>query len=475
MTEHTNYIRERIIQDMSEGVMTIGLDGIITDVNPAALRILDRTSEELLGQRFARCFFEHPENDAFNQTILDAIYDATVSHENVVPYYSERKTRQFHVTTSYLHSGQEKIGLIVVFRDISELAELRDAVKAMERIQALNGQLELRNKLLSETFGRYLSDEIVRQLLETPEGLALGGKKRSLTILMSDLRGFTAMSERMDAQSLISMLNHYLGEMTEIIQGRGGTIIEFIGDGILAIFGAPAPSECHASDAVAAAVEMQTRMDAVNAWNAQRGYPALEMGIGINTGEVIVGNIGSEKRTKYGVVGSHVNLCGRIESYTVGGQVLISPETRRQISEPLDIAMEQEVFPKGCAAPLTLSQVTGIGGAYCLSCQTQEDPLVPLSLPIFVTFVTIHEKHIDQEPKQGHFTAVSDTGGLLETEAILEPYLNLQIEIAEKDKLFAKVMGSAGKGWLLRFTAKPPNFARWRTKHTQTTELGDSE
>ena len=471
MAEHTDILRERILRDMSEGVMSIGMDGVITGVNPAAARILDRRSEELLGQRFARCFFEQPENDAFNQAILDAIYDATVSHENVVPYFTDRQTRQLHVTTSYLHSGQEKIGVIAVFRDISELAELRDAVKAMERIQALNGQLELRNKLLSETFGRYLSDEIVRQLLETPEGLALGGKKRTVTILMSDLRGFTAMSERMEAQSLISMLNHYLGEMTEIIQRRGGTIIEFIGDGILAIFGAPVPSDRHASDAVAAAVEMQARMALVNAWNAQRTYPELEMGIGINTGEVIVGNIGSEKRTKYGVVGSHVNLCGRIESYTVGGQVLISPETRGQISEPLEIAMEQEVFPKGCAEPLTLSQVTGIGGAYCLSCRMGEERPLPLPLPVSVTFVTVHEKHVDREPQQGCFTALNDTSGVLETEAVLERYLNLQIETDMEDKLFAKVMGPAGRGWLLHFTSKPLDFARWQSKNMQTPEL----
>ena len=120
---------------------------------------------------------------------------------------------------------------------------------------------------------------------------------------------------------------------------------------------------------------MQARIEAINAWNGQRDYPKLEMGIGVNTGEVIVGNIGSEKRTKSGVVGSYVNLCGRIESYTVGGQVLISPETRVRISEPLEIAMEQEVFPKGCAEPLTLSQVTGIGGAYGISCRMQENPL----------------------------------------------------------------------------------------------------
>ena len=230
--------------------------------------------------------------------------------------------------------------------------------------------------------------------------------------MMSDLRGFTAMSERMEPQSLLAMLNHYLGEMTEIIQRRNGTIIEFIGDGIMAIFGAPAPSDCHASDAVAAAVEMQARMEDINVWNGERGYPVLEMGVGINTGEVIVGNIGSEKRTKYGVVGSHVNLCGRIESYTVGGQVLISPKTRSMVSEPLDIAMEQEVFPKGVKTPLTLAQVTGIGGAYGVSCRQREEMPEPLACPAPVSFVAIHEKHVDAEPSAGQFTAMSRSGAV---------------------------------------------------------------
>lgn len=460
MGNHTELIRESIIRDMSEGVMTIGFDGVVTYLNPAAERILARAADELVGQSFALCFFEHSENDSFNQMILDAAYDLDRTHEDVVPYFTGEETRQLRVTTSFLHDGGERVGIIVVLSDISELVELRDAVKAMERIKALNGQLELRNKLLSETFGRFLSDEIVRQLLDTPDGLALGGKKRTLTVLMSDLRGFTAMSERMEAHSLIAMLNHYLGEMTEIIERRNGTIIEFIGDGILAIFGAPAPSGCHAADAVATAVEMQARMESVNAWNAERGYPELEMGIGINTGEVIVGNIGSEKRTKYGVVGSHVNLCGRIESYTVGGQVLISPKTRSMIDQPLDIAVEQEVFPKGVKAPLTLAQVTGIGGAYGVSCKQRMKMPEPLERPAPVFFVTIHEKHVDAEPSAGCFTAMSHTGAVLETEAPLERFANLQIDAG--GKLFAKVMDRAGDGWLLRFTSIPPEFDDWR-------------
>jgi hypothetical protein len=126
---------------------------------------------------------------------------------------------------------------------------------------------------------------------------------------------------------------------------------------------------------------MQRQMEEINRWNARQGYPQLEMGIGINTGEVIVGNIGSEKRTKYGVVGSHVNLCGRIESYTIGGQILISPETRRQVNTTLDVASEQDIYPKGVTIPLKIAHVTGIGEPYNLSCAREYE--LPDKLDIF--------------------------------------------------------------------------------------------
>lgn len=459
MDQHLEMIHKSIVHDMSEGIMTIDFDGMIQDINPAALEILERTEEELKGKRFASCFFKYYENDSFNQAVIDAIYDSNVSHKNIVSYYTGIRTKQLHITTSFLKKGNTKVAVIVVLNDISELAELRDAIKAMEHIKRLNVQLELRNKLLSETFGRFLSDEIVKQLLETPDGLALGGKKRTLTVMMSDLRGFTDLSERMDAQSLISMLNHYLGEMTEIIQKHNGTIIEFIGDGIMAIFGAPAPSSCHASDAVAAAVEMQSRMEEVNRYNESHGFPVLHMGIGINTGEVIVGNIGSEKRTKYGVVGNHVNLCGRIESYTVGGQVLISPMTRSMITEPLEIAGEQTIFPKGVAAPLVISHVIGIGGDYRLCCPNRVDSPVELKKSCPVSFYLIHEKHSDLEPRKGRITAISKTGAVIETEEPLQPYMNLQIDIG--GKLFCKVISVKERSCLLRITSAPQEYELW--------------
>ena len=322
----------------------------------------------------------------------------------------------------------------------------------------MNSQLELRNKLLSETFGRFLSDEIVRQLLDTPDGLLLGGKKRTLTIMMSDLRGFTAMSEQMEPQALIAMLNHYLGAMTDVIQRYNGTIIEFIGDGILAIFGAPLESDHHAADAVAAAVAMQMQMEAVNAWNAQRGYPVLEMGIGINTGDVIVGNIGSEKRTKYGVVGSHVNLCGRIESYTTGGQILISPQTRAMIKSELDVAQELVVYPKGVKGALTISHITGIGKPYNLSCSTGSDSENMAAVQIPVGFQRISDKHCSEDVLAGTLTAISEKYALLETRIPLDVFENLRL--CAGNGVFCKVIRRENKGLLLRFTAGHTDFCK---------------
>ena len=453
---NSELIHKSIMQDMTEGVMTIGLDGVISYVNPAAAMILGMNAQDLTGKKFIQCFFEYSENDAFNQTILDAVYDSATTHRNVVAYYTGKYFRQRQVTTSYLHDNGIKVGVIAVLSDISELTELRDAVQAMQRIQQLNSQLELRNKLLSETFGRFLSDEIVRQLLDTPDGLLLGGKKRTLTIMMSDLRGFTAMSEHMEPQSLIAMLNHYLGAMTEVIQQYNGTIIEFIGDGILAIFGAPVASDHHASDAVAAAVAMQMQMEVINTWNTDRGYPILEMGIGINTGEVIVGNIGSEKRTKYGVVGSHVNLCGRIESYTIGGQILISPLTRSMVQCDLEVAQEMEVYPKGVKGALTLSRITGIGTPYNLYNEGQSQQKDMHSVQIPVRFKRISEKHCSETVFDGVLTEMNERYAILNTDTPIHLFEN--ISICANNDIFCKVLAKEAHGLLLGFTGGHNDF-----------------
>ena len=440
--------------------MVIRFDGIIELVNEAALTILGKSREELIGKSFAGAFFTDDGNDDFIQCVLDAVYQKGRQQESYVSYRVDGAQKQLRIVSSYQREGNEAIGVILVISDITELTEMRDAMRAMNTIQKLNRQLELRNRVLQETFGRYLSDDIVREILETPDGWKLGGEKRRLSILMSDLRGFTLMSERMQPQDLIAMVNHYFSQMYEEIERYHGTLIEFLGDGMLVIFGAPVPSENHAADAVAAAIGMQKRMAEVNRWNAERGYEPLAMGIGINTDTVILGNIGSEKRTKYGVLGAAVNLTGRIESYTTGGQILIAPATREAIREKLAIRRSFHVQPKGLENGVDLSEVTGIGAPYgiCL----EEAPAQPLCAvpPVPLRFSVLEGKHADSSVLNGTLLALTDAEALLESERELAPFDNLHIELGEG--LYAKVTEAEGQCCRICFTAKPPEFDAWK-------------
>lgn len=462
MDESIEVIRSRILSDISEGIMLIGFNGYIMYVNTTASKILGIPEEEMTGKTFSSLFFDSSENDEFSQAVIESIYDRERQHDSIVTYTNNGQSRTLRMMTSFYIDGVERKGIIAVFSDVTEYMELRDAVKSMKKIKALNDKLEMRNKLISETFGRFLSDEIVKKLLDTPDGLKLGGEKCTLTIMMSDLRGFTALSERMDAADLIALLNHYLEEMTAAIQKYGGTIIEFIGDGILAIFGAPDYFEDHAARAVAAAIEMQSSMVGVNKWNDKRGYPPLEMGIGINTGEVIVGNIGSEKRTKYGVAGAAVNMCGRIESYTTGGQILIPSSTIDAIDDELEISKEITVFPKGAKAEVLLSQVTGIGGDYNVHFVHESKTPVPLAKPAPVCFYRLEGKHKTEGVLFGGITAAANDRAIFSTDTKLELLDNIQIEAG--GDLYCKVLKEQPEGYLLQYTAIPAGYWEWIEK-----------
>lgn len=453
-------IAQSLSENLLEGVVVIDFDGTIIFANPASFSILDVEESEMIGSKFATIFFNDPENDGFAQLVLDAAYDKNQPHQSVIAFQTEKKKKHLRVVTSFFRDPNGKpAGIMILISDLSVVVELEDSVKAMERINELNRQLNARNEILSKTFGQFLSDDIVKELLDSPDGLVPGGRKRFVSIMMSDLRGFTAMSERMDPDDLISMLNHYLEAMTDIIQARKGTIIEFIGDGIMAVFGAPVSSDTHAANAVAAALEMEKAMDKVNLWNAERGYPRLEMGIGLDSGEVIVGNIGSEKRMKYGVVGSHVNLCGRIESYTAGGQVLISPNVREQISSPLTIEKEMTVLPKGAKEEIVLSHVTGIGAPYNVKITVTKNAPKPIPEPIPICFFRIDEKHTMEQVFYGGITAVGRDCALMETESELALFDNLQLKAG--GRLLCKVMEKAETGYFLQYTSIPSGYDAW--------------
>ena len=453
------FIHNRIIEDMSEGVLTIGFDGIVESANRAALTIMEKESGELVGLSFARVFLTDERNDAFVQCVLDAVYGKGQGQEGYAVYQGRESLKHLRIVSSYLRDGETPVGVVLVISDITELTELRDAVRAAQTIRGLNRQLELRNRVLQETFGRYLSDDIAREILDSPGGWRLGGHRQRLTILMSDLRGFTAISERMEPQDLISMLNHYFSEMYEEIERFHGTLIEFVGDGMLVIFGAPVKTETHAADAVAAALGMQRRMKEVNRWNAERGFEPLSMGIGINTDDVILGNIGSERRTKYGVLGPAVNLAGRIESYTTGGQVLISPGTRAAIRNELRIRQTLCVSPKGIKGEISLYDVVGIGAPYGIETERSEEEPQTLPEPVPVRFGLLEGKKKKKSGLEGRLLAWSETGAVLETAEELELFDNLSLDIGES--LYAKVTEREGGRCRITFTAKPPCFSVW--------------
>ena len=202
--------------------------------------------------------------------------------------------------------------------------------------------------LIEQTFGRYVDREVAEELMSRPEALRLGGEKRTVTIMMSDLRNFTAISEKLQPEEVIKMLNRYFARMIEVIERYRGIIVDFYGDSILVFFnGLEADVDTRALDALRCALEMQKEFEEFVTENVRQGLPVLAMGIGIHTGEVIVGNIGTESRAKYGIVGSDVNLTDRIQATAEGGKVVISGRTYDAISAYLKVSLEFKAYLKG--------------------------------------------------------------------------------------------------------------------------------
>ncbi|MGI0487468.1 CHASE2 domain-containing protein [Pantanalinema rosaneae CENA516] len=317
---------------------------------------------------------------------------------------------------------------------------------------------------MRQTFGRYVTDEVVANILETPAGLKLGGETRKVTILISDLRGFSALSERLSPEKAVRLINFYLETMTEVINHYQGTINELMGDGIFVLFGAPIQRYDDSQRAVACAIAMQLAMDRINEQNVQLNLPLLEMGIGINTGEVLAGNIGSQRRAKYTVLGNAVNLASRIESYTVGGQVLISPATLQDVGDILRLDGQLRVQPKGFQEPIVLYEVGGIGGNFNLFLPKIDEALIELKRTIPIQFTVLEGKHLTGQVFLAEITQLSTYTAELQTEHPLDVLDNLKLNLVTgkarargMGDIYAKVIERLPSDRCrIRFTAIPP-------------------
>ncbi len=381
--------------------------------------------------------------------------------------------------TFFMLGGFSVLG---VFALTIVIARLRQTAKELEEkvrertadLADLNSDLEKRNGLIRQVFGRYLSDEVVANLLRHPDNLKLGGDCRKITILTSDLRGFTALSEQIHPAKVIDIINIYFEEMADVIARYQGTIDKFMGDGILVLFGITTTKEDDSARAIACACAMQLAMTSVNEKMARLGFPKLEMGIGINTGEVVVGNIGSEKHTEYSVVGSPVNLTYRIESYTTGGQILISEQTLKDVGSIVKIGEQIQVKAKGVKQPIIVYEIEGISGSYNLYLPTEKEVFLPLVQAIPIQYTIVEEKQISTQVFEGCLVQLSAQGAKIRfpkpgQHPIPSPFTNIRLNLLGKcygirkisEDIYGKVLerkGDSPNCFYIHFTAIPPEI-----------------
>lgn len=244
---------------------------------------------------------------------------------------------------------------------MNKLASLQSQIRETQKqLEKLNNELTESNEFYKHLFGQYMSESLLDKVVKNKHETQLGGEERYVTVLVSDLRGFSPMSEKYSPQVVVDVLNTYLEEMIDIIHQHEGYINEILGDGILVIFGAPKDIGNSALKAVQCARAMQKGLVKVNDKLKGKGLPSLEMGIGINSGNLIVGNIGSKRRMKYGVVGENINIAARIESLTIANQILISEALYECIANEVEPVGSLRTKIKGFEKPITIYDVSEI-------------------------------------------------------------------------------------------------------------------
>lgn len=410
-----------------DSVCVISNSGEVLYANPAAEKLFEIPSDSGIKIWKVVPFIEG--NDGLIQLFIDAVSNKVASHEAIVDYVKNDGTvSKLHVRMTCYEQGQ--LVYLIVITDLTQLMKVNSALV------------------------RYTSAEIADYALMTEEGQKSGGQTKNLTVLMSDLRGFTALSSKLTAEELITVLNHYFEAMVDCMQKNHGTLIEFLGDGIFVIFGAPKDLPDHATCAVRCAVEMQKAMKEVNEWNRKNGYPELEMGIGINTGDVVVGNIGSEEKMKYGCMGSEVNIAGRLESYTIGGQVFITEKTRDLITDDLFIVYEGTFLPKGAPEELRYFQIGGIGDIRINSGLDNEivwqDPPKKNKYKLYF----VEGKTVADGAHRAAIRTVSQDGrfAVLVTKTALKDKQNIML-CQGNSRVYAKVIRKDDEGFVICYTS----------------------
>ncbi len=299
---------ESILQSMPSGLLVVDkITHRVLRINHALERLSGFAAETFVGRTVEDVFLGWQgipwgvfEEEVERQGCI------TLAKHHLVNTDGEERYRTIHGHVLCNARGAEQ-GVLVLVNDVSE------------------------TEMLRETLNRYLSPQVVEHLLESQDRGVLRSRRREVTVLFADLRGFTTFAELRAPEEVVEVLNQYLEVMVHAVFAHQGMLDKFLGDGLLAIFGTPLPLADHSHHAVQAALAMQQAVAALNATRQQQGLPTLVVGIGINSGEAIVGNIGSLQRMEYTVVGDMVNVAQRLQSQAEGGTILLSEEVLQQM------------------------------------------------------------------------------------------------------------------------------------------------
>ena len=305
-----NYTQS-ILKSTSNGIITFDLDNRITTANDAALAMLG-SEMEVTGRMMREVFAGDNRWIASRLERKDWSRETQLAADATIMANGETTASVNLSAAPLIDAAEQRIGSMLVMEDITS------------------------EKRVRSTMARYMSKEVTDQLLAAGES-ELVGKDQEVSILFADVRGFTTIAEAIGARETVTMLNAYFTEMVDVILDNGGILDKYIGDAIMALFGAPFASPDDADNAVRTANQMLTALAAFNARRVDAGHKPLEIGIGVSTGNVIVGNIGSAKRMEYTVIGDNVNLASRLEgaNKVYGTRILFSEFTRSKLTAPL--------------------------------------------------------------------------------------------------------------------------------------------
>jgi len=322
----SNKLNENVMSSITTGIIGINLFGEIEFVNKEALRLLKKDNLEVVGNHYLIIF----EKDKHLQELIQKVeVDQERLFETEFTIKPYRKKIIVNLSCSPVFDEQKAFsGIVIAIDDLSKI-----------------------NKVKS-TFKKYVSKNIVDKLLENEDSLNLGGTESDITILFSDIRGFTSMSEKLNPSEIVRLLNKYFQSMIDVVFKYNGTLDKIVGDELMVLYGVPLKNEKDTENAVNTAIEMFKKLDQFNKEITKNGFEPFQIGIGINKGKAVSGNIGSEQQMNYTVIGDTINLGARLCSHAKSGQILISNSVKDHISKIHDFKKIPSIAVKGKSKPI---------------------------------------------------------------------------------------------------------------------------